>query len=57
MIKRDLWEIGLKRDSSAGGKFATPPIRKVQSLGAGALLGLVAIAIGILIRRRRGGVG
>jgi len=55
VIKRDLWEIGLKKDAGAspGGKFATPPIRKVQGLGAGALLGLIAIAIGMAISRRR----
>ena len=60
VIKRDLWEIGLKKDSGAapstpsgGGKFATPPIKKVQGLGAGAMLGLVALSLGLLIRRRR----
>jgi hypothetical protein len=61
VVKRDLWEIGLKKDSvsapspspSGGGKFATPPIKKVQGFGFGAMLGLVAISAGLLISRRR----
>jgi hypothetical protein len=56
VIKRDLWEIGLKKDSASappgGGKFATPPIKKVQGLGFGALLGIAAIGAGLLISRR-----
>jgi hypothetical protein len=56
VIKRDLWEINLKKDSASappgGGKFATPPIKKVQGFGAGAMLGLVALSLGLLIRRR-----
>jgi hypothetical protein len=56
VIKRDLWEIGLKKDSTSappgGGKFATPPIKKVQGLGAGAMLGIAAIGAGLLISRR-----
>ena len=51
MIKRDLWEIGVKRDSS-GGKFATPPVRKLQTLGLAALLGVFAMSVVFLIRRR-----
>jgi hypothetical protein len=60
VVKRDLWEIHLKKDRAAapapppgGGQFATPPIRKLQGLGFGALLGLVAISAGLLIGRRR----
>jgi hypothetical protein len=59
VVKRDLWEIGLKKDSAAtppppgGGKFATPPIKKVQSFGFGALLGLALCAAGFAIGRRR----
>jgi hypothetical protein len=60
VVKRDLWEINLKKDSAAvpapqtgGGKFATPPSRKVQGFGFGALLGIVAISAGLLISRRR----
>jgi hypothetical protein len=59
MIKRDLWEIGLRKSTSAapvppgGGKFATPPIKKVQSLGFGALLGVVLLGLGAVLRRRR----
>src|SRR4029079_11255406 len=51
MIKRDLWEIGVKRESS-GGKFATPPVRKLQTLGLAALLGVFAMSVVFLIRRR-----
>jgi hypothetical protein len=55
VIKRDLWEIGLKKDGGSappgGGKFATPPIKKVQGFGFGAMLGLVLISAGLLIRR------
>ncbi len=56
VIKRDLWEIGLKKDGGTppgGGKFATPPIKKVQGFGAGAMLGLVLISAGLFISRRR----
>ena len=61
VIKRDLWEINLKKDSASapspsppgGGKFATPPSKKVQGFGFGAMLGLVAISAGLLISRRR----
>jgi hypothetical protein len=58
VIKRDLWEIGLKKDSPAplptgGGKFATPPIRKLQGFGFGALLGLVLVGAGLVLRRTR----
>jgi hypothetical protein len=55
VVKRDLWEIGLKRGGAAapgGGKFATPPIRKLQGLGLGALLGLVAVYLTFVVRRR-----
>jgi len=60
VIKRDLWEIGLRKDSGSapsappgGGKFATPPIKKIQGFGFGAMLGLVVISAGLLISRRR----
>jgi len=59
VVKRDLWEIGLRRDAGAGaappggGKFATPPGKKAQSLGFGALLGATLVAAGLLINRRR----
>ena len=56
MVKRDLWEIGLKRTGTAppgGGKFATPPGKKLQSLGLGALGLLVLVgAAGIILLRR-----
>jgi len=60
VVKRDLWEIGLKKDASSssssppssGGKFATPPIKRLQGLGLGALLGVVLIAMTGWLRRR-----
>jgi len=56
MVKRDLWEIGLKRTAGeappGGGKFATPPIRKLEGLGLGAIAGLGAVCAGFLLRRR-----
>jgi hypothetical protein len=58
VVKRDLWEIGLKKSGGAapspppgGGKFATPPIKKLQGLGLGAL-GLVLAGAAILWYRR-----
>jgi hypothetical protein len=56
VIKRDLWEIGLKKDQPAPatpGKFATPPSTKGMSFGLGALLGLALLALGYALRRRR----
>ncbi len=62
VVKRDLWEIGLRKDGgsapstpSGGGKFATPPIKKIQGFGFGAMLGLVLISAGLLISRRTRG--
>jgi len=56
MVKRDLWEIGLRKDSvsapTSGGKFATPPIKKVQGFGFGVMLGIVVVSAGLLISRR-----
>jgi hypothetical protein len=59
VVKRDLWEIGLRRASAptaapppGGGRFATPPSRQLQGLGLGAMLG-VMISAGQLISRRR----
>jgi hypothetical protein len=53
VVKRDLWEIGLKKDGgTGGGKFSTPPVKKVQGLGVGALIGLIAVYAVFLIRRR-----
>jgi hypothetical protein len=60
VIKRDLWEIGLKRAGGAdgspgGGKFATPPVRRLQGLGLGALLGLLGLSAAFAVRRRSRG--
>jgi len=57
VIKRDLWEIGYKKQKpqgpNGGGFSQPPPGKKLQSLGFGAMLGLVLIGLGILINRRR----
>jgi hypothetical protein len=58
VVKRDLWEIGLKRGGApgaaqpGGGKFATPPIKRVQGIGLIALLGLLGASAALLVRRR-----
>jgi hypothetical protein len=59
VVKRDLWEIGLRKAApssappSGGGKFATPPIKKLEGFGFGALVGLFAIGAGWLLNRRK----
>jgi hypothetical protein len=58
VVKRDLWEINLKKSDASqvpagGGKFATPPPRRIQGLGLGALIGALAIAGGLWLGRRR----
>ena len=60
VVKRDLWEIGLKRSPEAappGGKFAVPPSKKPQGFAFGAILGLVMVGLGLVIRRTRGARG
>jgi hypothetical protein len=58
VVKRDLWEIGLKRAGApgaappGGGKFATPPIKRLQGLGLLGLVGLLGAAAAFLVRRR-----
>jgi hypothetical protein len=58
VVKRDLWEIGLKRGGApgaaqpGGGKFATPPIKRLQGLGLVGLLGLLGACAAFLVRRR-----
>jgi len=58
VVKRDLWEIGLKRGGApgaappGGGKFATPPIKRLQGIGLIALLGLLGAGAAWLTRRR-----
>ena len=58
VVKRDLWEIGLKRGSApgaaqpGGGKFATPPIKRLQGIGLIALLGLLGACAAFAVRRR-----
>ena len=59
VVKRDLWEIGLKRAGSApqpapsGTKFATPPGTKAMGFGLGASAALMLIALGLLVTRRK----
>ncbi|MBL0216409.1 MAG: DUF2330 domain-containing protein [Myxococcales bacterium] len=63
MVKRDLWEIGLKKQASAsppppapapnGAKFATPPGTKAMGFGFGASAGLVLVALTLLVARRK----
>jgi hypothetical protein len=61
LVKRDLWEIGLKRDQApsaaptppSGTKFATPPGTKAMGFGLGASAGLMLIALLLLIARRK----
>jgi hypothetical protein len=56
VVKRDLWEIGLKRGGPAtapgGGKFATPPIKRLQGLGLVGLLGVLGACAALAVRRR-----
>ncbi len=55
VIKADIREIGVKRESGAGGGgFAHPPGgSKAMGLGLGALGGLALIGLGVLLTRRR----
>ena len=57
VVKRDLWEIGLKRGAPGavqpgGGKFATPPIKRLQGIGLIALFGLLGACAALVVRRR-----
>ncbi|MDX2087350.1 MAG: DUF2330 domain-containing protein [Kofleriaceae bacterium] len=51
-IKRDLWEIGVRKAAPA--KPTTPPANKPMGFGVGALAGLALIGLGRAARRRRG---
>ena len=64
VIKRDLWEIGYKKSSSAtpapapapgGTKFATPPGTKAMGfgMGMGAIGGMLLIGLGMLVMRKK----
>ena len=58
VIKRDLWEIGFKKQQAtrpAPGprKFATPPGAKAMSFGLGAVGGFVLVGLGLLATRRK----
>ena len=54
VVKRDLWEIGLKKDAGAAGAggFATPPVKRLQGLGLAALVGLLGLSAALVVRRR-----
>jgi hypothetical protein len=57
VIKRDLWEIGYKKDAAAapqrGGvpSYSQPPPAK--KMGIGALGALALIGLGVMLRRKR----
>jgi len=58
MIKRDLWEIGLKKAASKpapapSGGFARPPGGKAM-FGVGILGGLLLVGLGLILRRKKG---
>jgi hypothetical protein len=61
VVKRDLWEIGLKRAGAApqpapapnGTKFATPPGTKAMGFGLGVSAAFMLIALGLLVARRK----
>jgi hypothetical protein len=59
LVKRDLWEIGLKKEAPAAppaptppGGFAKPP-GKSAMIGAGVLAGLIALGAGARLLRRK----
>jgi hypothetical protein len=53
MVKKDIPEIGVRKGGGGGGGFAKPPKVFVQSLGIGAMIAGLLIAIAALFRRRR----
>jgi len=56
VVTRDVPEIGVKkaaRPRPSGGKPATPPIKKLQGVGLGALLGILVLVTVLVLRRRR----
>ncbi|HVK86398.1 MAG TPA: DUF2330 domain-containing protein [Kofleriaceae bacterium] len=58
VIQRDLWELGVRKSSSAkpapsGAKFATPPGGKAMGFGLGALAGLALLGLGGLAKRKK----
>ncbi|MGE0396412.1 MAG: DUF2330 domain-containing protein [Kofleriaceae bacterium] len=59
VVKRDLWEIGMKKSSSstpskpAGGGFSTPPKTMGFGFGGGVLGGLAMLGLFALVARRR----
>jgi hypothetical protein len=59
VINRDLWEIGYKKATPAapgGGKFSQPPPgggSRTMGFGLGALGGILALGLGMYLRRRK----
>jgi hypothetical protein len=54
VIKRDLWEIGFKKDAaSPGSHYSAPPPPAKKTMGAGVLGVLALIGLGVAIRRKR----
>jgi len=59
VVKRDLWEIGLKKapalgkPAPGGAKFAKPPGSQAMGFGFGASAGVVFIALFLLVSRKR----
>jgi hypothetical protein len=53
VIKRDLWEINLKKAAPAPQTKPAPSGNKTMWFGGGALLGLMLIGAGSLVRRRQ----
>jgi hypothetical protein len=53
VVKRDLWELGVKRDVPPPTTKNQPPGGKTMWFGGGALLGAMLLGAGALARRRR----
>ena len=53
VIKRDLWEIGFKKAAPPPQVKAPPSGNKTMWFGGGALIGLMLIGAGTLVRRRK----
>ncbi len=53
VIKRDLWEIGYKRGAAQPNNKVAPPAKGKAMFFGGGAIGLLAIAIGFMLTRRR----
>jgi hypothetical protein len=52
VIKRDLWEIGFKKDAAARPGFSKPPGSKAMGFGIGALAAMVLLSLVAIAKRR-----